>query len=216
MSARAHRRRVLAAAGALACASDAAAAGRIRARVGRRAARVLAGGRRAAREHRAGRAAARRDALDAVADARRARATSSRRSARRRASRTICPRSARCGSMRSARTMRPIASRVFRGARAATAAARGPLVEEILAVQPQGEGGLAAALETRARRAVARRCADGRARRRVQRSRARVRRRRVRGLREADRGRRAPRRGGDRRRRRPPRVCASRPASPRA
>jgi VWA domain-containing protein len=37
---------------------------------------------------------------------------------------------------------------VFRGSRASTAAARGPLVEEILAVQPQGEGGLAAALES--------------------------------------------------------------------
>src|SRR5258705_5727326 len=38
--------------------------------------------------------------------------------------------------------------RAMRGSRAPTAAARGPLVEEILAVQPRGEGGLAAALET--------------------------------------------------------------------
>ena len=37
---------------------------------------------------------------------------------------------------------------VARGARAVTAAARGPLVEEILAVKPQGEGALAAALES--------------------------------------------------------------------
>jgi hypothetical protein len=37
---------------------------------------------------------------------------------------------------------------VMRGARAATAAARSPLIEEIGAVQPQGEGGLAAALES--------------------------------------------------------------------
>jgi hypothetical protein len=36
---------------------------------------------------------------------------------------------------------------VFRGARAATAAARGPLLEEILAVQPRGEGALATALD---------------------------------------------------------------------
>jgi len=37
---------------------------------------------------------------------------------------------------------------VFRGSRAANAAARGPLLEEIAAVRPQGEGALAAALET--------------------------------------------------------------------
>jgi hypothetical protein len=37
---------------------------------------------------------------------------------------------------------------VFRGSRAQTAAARGPLVEEIGAVRPQGEGSLANALET--------------------------------------------------------------------
>ena len=37
---------------------------------------------------------------------------------------------------------------VARGGRAASAAGRGPLVEEIRAITPQGEGGLAAALET--------------------------------------------------------------------
>jgi len=37
---------------------------------------------------------------------------------------------------------------VFRGSRAPTAAARGPLVEEIASVRPQGEGGLAKALDT--------------------------------------------------------------------
>ncbi len=37
---------------------------------------------------------------------------------------------------------------VLRGSRAATAAARGPLAEEILAVQPRGEGGLARALDS--------------------------------------------------------------------
>jgi hypothetical protein len=37
---------------------------------------------------------------------------------------------------------------VLRGSRAPTAAAREPLVEEILAARPQGEGGLAAALES--------------------------------------------------------------------
>jgi hypothetical protein len=37
---------------------------------------------------------------------------------------------------------------VYRGTRAPTAAARGPLVEEILGVQPRGEGALAAALES--------------------------------------------------------------------
>lgn len=36
---------------------------------------------------------------------------------------------------------------VFRGARAATAAARGPLLDEILAVAPRGEGSLASALD---------------------------------------------------------------------
>jgi von Willebrand factor type A domain len=37
---------------------------------------------------------------------------------------------------------------VYRGSRAANAAARGPLLEEIRAVRPQGEGALAQALET--------------------------------------------------------------------
>jgi hypothetical protein len=37
---------------------------------------------------------------------------------------------------------------VFRGSRAPTAAARGPLVEEIASVRPRGEGGLAKALDT--------------------------------------------------------------------
>jgi hypothetical protein len=41
----------------------------------------------------------------------------------------------------------PDCQSVFRGSRAANAAARGPLVEEIAAVRPQGEGGLANALE---------------------------------------------------------------------
>ena len=42
----------------------------------------------------------------------------------------------------------PDCQNVFRGSRAANAAARGPLLEEIGAVQPQGEGALAQALET--------------------------------------------------------------------
>jgi von Willebrand factor type A domain len=37
---------------------------------------------------------------------------------------------------------------VFRGSRAPNAAARGPLLEEISAVRPKGEGGLAAAIQT--------------------------------------------------------------------
>jgi hypothetical protein len=41
----------------------------------------------------------------------------------------------------------PDCQRVLRGTRAATAAARGPLAEEIAGVRPQGEGGLASALE---------------------------------------------------------------------
>jgi hypothetical protein len=42
----------------------------------------------------------------------------------------------------------PDCQSVLRGSRAPTAAARGPLVEEILALRPQGEGGLAAALDS--------------------------------------------------------------------
>jgi len=42
----------------------------------------------------------------------------------------------------------PHCQSVFRGSRAANAAARGPLLEEIGAVSPQGEGALASALET--------------------------------------------------------------------
>jgi von Willebrand factor type A domain len=42
----------------------------------------------------------------------------------------------------------PNCQSVFRGSRAATAAARGPIVEEIARIQPRGEGGLAAALES--------------------------------------------------------------------
>ena len=42
----------------------------------------------------------------------------------------------------------PGCQNVFRGSRAANAAARGPLLEEVGALRPQGEGALASALET--------------------------------------------------------------------